>query len=242
MPYVNSLAHKYGYATSYSALTHPSLPNYLAIAGGQTYGVTDDGPPSSHSIKGKSVFGEALAAGKTAATYADGMPTNCALSNGGSSYAVKHNPWAYFSDASERAGCRSFDVPESRLKADVTNGTLPNVGMVIPNQCNDAHDCSLTTADNWFKTRMQAIFAGPDWKSGRLAVVLTADEDDSSSGNKVLTVVIHPSQHAHVVSTALTHYSLTRLYERVIGAKTYLNKAATAPNMATAFGLPIGAP
>ena len=62
---------------------------------------------------------------------------------------------------------------------------------------------------------MQKVFAGPDWKSGRLAVVLTADEDDHTQGNKVLTVVIHPSQGHHVVGTRLTHYSLTRLYDEV---------------------------
>jgi acid phosphatase len=110
--------------------------------------------------------------------------------------------------------------------------------MVVPDLCNDAHDCSLATADSWFKTRMEAIFAGPDWKSGHLAVVLTADEDDSASGNKVLTVVIHPSQNGHVVSTALNHYSLTRLYEEVAHT-SYLNGAATAPSMSSAFGLPL---
>jgi acid phosphatase len=85
---------------------------------------------------------------------------------------------------------------------------------------------------------MTKIFAGPDWKSGHLAVVLTADEDDNVSGNVVLTTVIHPSQSANVVATPLTHYSLTRLYEDVVGAP-YLFNAATAPSIATAFGLPL---
>src|ERR1019366_10442785 len=82
-------------------------------------------------------------------------------------------------------------------------------------------------------------FVAPDWKSGHLAVVLTADEDDQSAGNTVLTVVIHPSQKAHVVTTALTHYSLTRLYEEVAGT-AYLFGAASAPSRATPFGLPLG--
>ena len=69
-------------------------------------------------------------------------------------------------------------------------------------------------------------------------MVLTADEDDSSQGNKVLTVVIHPSQSGHVVTTPLTHYSLTRLYEDVAGVP-YLNNAATAPSMSDAFGMPM---
>jgi acid phosphatase len=86
---------------------------------------------------------------------------------------------------------------------------------------------------------MADVLAGPDWQSGHLAVVLTADEDDSSQGNTVLTVVIHPSQQGNVVSTPLDHYSLTRLAEDVVGAP-HQNNAATAPDAATAFGLPVG--
>ena len=236
MPYAFGLAKKFGYATKYTAITHPSLPNYIAIARGQTYGIKDNKSPSSHQVRGKSVFGQAIAAHKTAATYADGMPSNCATSNGGSSYVVKHNPWAYFID--ERTLCKKYDRPISSLGPAITNGTLPNVGMVIPNLKNDAHDGSLGTADKWFKSWMTKIFAGEDWKSGRLAVVLTADEDDRNSGNAVLTLVIHPSQKGHVVSAPLTHYSLTRLFEEVTST-SFLNKAATAPSMAKAFGLPI---
>ena len=237
MPYTASLAKQYGYATSYTAITHPSLPNYVAIAGGQTYGITDDNSPSSHPLNGASVFGQAVAAGKTAKIYADGMTSNCMASNTGR-YVVKHNPWPYFTPATERTPCGSSDVPETQLATDAAAGTLPNIAMVVPDLCNDAHDCSLSVADSWFQARMQKIFAGPDWQSGHLAVVLTADEDDSSQGNKVLTVVIHPSQSGHVVTTPLTHYSLTRLYEDVVGAP-HLNNAATAPSMSDAFGMPM---
>jgi len=237
MPYTFGLAKQYGYATAYKGITHPSLPNYLAIAGGQTFGVTDDNGPSSHPINASTVFGQAIANGKTAKTYADGMTSNC-MKSGTGKYVVRHNPWIYFTPTTESGPCASYDVPETQLNGDITNGTLPNVGMVVPDVCNDAHDCSLSVADSWFQTRMQNIFNGPDWKSGHLAVVLTADEDDSSAGNTVLTVVIHPSQNGHVVSTPLTHYSLTRLYEDVAGAP-YLYNAATAPSMSTAFGLPM---
>jgi phospholipase C len=238
MPYAYSVAKQYGYATDYTATTHPSLPNYIAIASGQTFGIADDAAPSSHRLAGQTVFGQALEKGKTAKTYADGMQSDCALVAGGDRYAVKHNPWAYFVDPKERAGCNAYDVPESRLQADITAGALPTVGMVVPNLCNDAHDCTLATADNWFKARIQAIMAGPDWKSGHLAVVLTADEDDRNSGNKVLTVVMHPSLHGKVVSTPLTHYSYSAFLSRMSGSQP-LAHAATAPSFAAAFGLAV---
>ena len=66
-----------------------------------------------------------------------------------------------------------------------------NVGLVVLNECHDAHDC--TACAMRFRGWMEKIMAGPDWRSGRLAVVLTADEDDMSRDNPVLTVVAHPS-------------------------------------------------
>lgn len=237
MPYTSALARRYGYATSYYAVAHPSLPNYLAIAGGTTYGVDDDGPPSQHRIRGASVFGQALREGRTAALYVDGMPGNCATRDGGNDYAVKHNPWPYF--VGEARQCRAHDVPVARLGGDIARGRLPNAGMVVPNRCHDAHDCDLSVADRWLQGYLTKVFAGPDWRSGHLAVVVTADEDDHSAGNKVLTVVVHPSQHGKVVRTRLDHYALTRLYDDILHAP-YLHRAASAASMAKAFGLPVG--
>lgn len=237
MPYAFSLAMQYGYADNFVATRHPSLPNYIAIAGGSTYGISsNDAPSSNKPVRGESVFGQAIKAGKTAGVYADGMPNNCRTSNGGDEYAVRHNPWPYFT--SERALCNKFDVPVNQLAGDITSGRLPNVGMVIPNNCNNAHDCSLGTADKWFKQWMVRIFEGQDWKSGHLAVILTADEDDKKSGNIVLTSVMHPSVKGKVVKTRLTHYSLSKLLSEVTGSPPLIN-GNTAPSMSDAFGLPM---
>ena len=233
MPYTLSLAKRYGYADHYSAIRHPSLPNYLAIASGSTHGVTDDRSPSAHPLSGPSVFGAALAQKRTAAVYADAMTSPCQTSNAGE-YVVRHNPWAYFVD--ERAACRTFDQPLAAFDTAARNGTLPNAGMLVPDLCHDAHDCSLATADAWFHARMRTVMAGPDWRAGRLAVVLTADEDDRTAGNRVLTVVAHPSLSHVVVRTPMTHYSLTRLYAEVTHAPK-LGNAVRAPSMARAFGL-----
>ena len=238
MPYVYSLAQRFGYATNYHAITHPSLPNYLAIVSGQTHGVADDEPPSVHRLSGRTVFGQAIARGKKVAVYADGMRTVCSSDSGGSpSYAVRHNPWPYF--VGERRACRADDAPLAGLWSAIASGRLPNAGLVVPDTCHDAHDCSLSTADAWFRNLMTKVFVGHDWRSGHLAVVLTADEDDGSAGNRVLTVVIHPSQRHHVVSAPLNHYSLTKLYEQVAHT-SYLGHASAAPSLSRAFGLPLG--
>jgi hypothetical protein len=237
MPWTSALARQYGYATAYRALTHPSLPNYLAIAGGSTFGIQDDANPSSHPISGPSVFGAALASGQTSRVYAEDMPGTCVTAPSGE-YAVKHNPWAYFVD--ERASCSRYDVPLTPLADDARAGTLPDAGMVIANMCHIGHDCPLATADTWLRDEVGPVLAGPDFTSGRLVVVITADEDDQSGDNTVLTVVASADMPAHqVVSTPLTHLSLSRLYAEVLGFAP-LRGAATAPSMAGAFHLAVG--
>ncbi|WP_270889099.1 alkaline phosphatase family protein [Pedococcus sp. 5OH_020] len=235
MPYTYGLAQQYGYADHYTAIRHPSLPNYLAIASGSTHGVRDDDAPAAHLLSGASVFGAAVAAGRTAGVYVDAMSSPCQSASSGR-YAVKHNPWPYFT--AERALCDRDDLPLSVLERTVREGALPSAGMIVPDLCHDAHDCSLLVADTWFRTVMERVMAGPDWRSGRLAVVLTADEDDRTAGNRVLTVVAHPSLRHVVVAQPLTHYSLTRLYAEVTGTSP-LGRGAQAPSMAQAFGLPL---
>jgi len=77
MPNTFALARRFGYAASYTAIRHPSLSNDIAIFGGQTCGITNNDKPSASPVRGTSVFGSAVAAGKTAA-YVDWTPENCA--------------------------------------------------------------------------------------------------------------------------------------------------------------------
>jgi acid phosphatase len=235
MPYVYGLARKYAYADHYRAITHPSLPNYLAMASGGTQGVTDDGDPSQHSLGGQTVFDQALALGRTATVYADAMTEPCQLNSSGR-YAVRHNPWAYFADV--RAACLRNDVPVARLAADTQAGKLPNAGMVIPDLVHDAHDAQLGTADAWLKSQIKMVRSGPDWKSGHLAIVVTADEDDYAGDNTVLTVVASRYQVHKVVHRPLNHYSLTALYDAVLAADP-LGEADAAPSMVRPFKIKV---
>lgn len=240
MPYLSSLATTYAQATHYCAVTHPSLPNYLAIAGGSTLGVTDDRPPAQHPLAATSVFGQALAAGHTAATFAEDMPRPCTLVNSGThAYVPRHNPWTYF--VPERAACATGDLPAGTtdlgaLQSAIDTGTLPDVGMLVPDLCDDGHDCPLATADAWLASWLPRLMAGPDYAQGRLAVVITFDEGFLSN-NTVAFVVVSPYVSRVVVTTPLTHYSLSRSLSATVGAPPLLS-AASAPAMPPALHLP----
>ncbi len=237
MPYLAQLGQTYGEAVNYQAIRHPSEPNYLAIAGGSTFGVADDREPSAHPLEGQSVFGQAAAKNLAAGTYAQSMTGTCALTgNRHRGYAVKHNPQTFFVD--EREHCRQTNRSDATFRADAAANALPTVGFLIPDRCADAHDCSLTVADSYLKTMLEPVLESTDFSSGRLAVVITADEDDRRGPNYVLTTVLHSDLHAKVTRAKLSHYSVSRLLSHVSGSAP-LRSAADAGDLADAFGFQV---
>ncbi len=240
MPYLWHLARRYGYASDWSAITHPSLPNYLAIFSGSAFNDPPDcGPGPGCAYPAPSVFGQALALGKTARSYEESMPLPCDRSDSGP-YAVRHNPWAYI--PGETATCRSGDVPAGTpsggaLASAVRSGTLPSVGLITPNLINDAHDGTLAQADAWLRQWIPVIMSGPDWRHGRLAIAIVFDEGDP--GLQVPFVLIAPGLSGAVARQPLDHYALTRLIDRIIGAPL-LRQAARAPDLAQRLGLKVG--
>jgi acid phosphatase len=237
MPYLWHLARRYGYASDWSAIAHPSLPNYLAIFSGSAFNDPPDcGPGPGCAYPAPSVFGQALALGKTARSYEESMPSPCDRSDGGT-YAVRHNPWAYI--PGETAACRSGDVPAGTpsggaLASAVRAGTLPSVGLITPNLVNDAHDGTLAQADAWLRRWIPVIMSGPDWQHGRLAIAIVFDEGEP--GLQVPFVLIAPGLSGAVTRQPLDHYALTRLIDQIIGAPP-LRQAAGAPDLARRLGL-----
>jgi hypothetical protein len=233
-PYENALARQCGGAANYHGITHPSLPNYLAATGGSTFGVTDDGGPSTHRIASASIFSQLDNAGKSWHGYMESMPQNCATS-ASRPYAVKHNPAAYYTTL--RASCARNDVPlEGNLQHDIDTGALPSFSFITPNLCNDTHDCPVSTGDHWLSEWIPRILDGSNYRSGDTVVVLTWDEG-TGSNNQIPTVVVAPKVKPGMqVTSRLDHYGLLRGTEELLGLPP-LGKAATATSFATAFGL-----
>jgi len=115
-PYLNGLARRSAVAESYFAVTHPSLPNYLALIGGDTFGITSD--CTGCHVSARNVVDQLKAAGITWKAYMDGVPRPCFTGSSAGRYAKKHNPFVYFDDiARDRARCSKI-VPMTQLRAD----------------------------------------------------------------------------------------------------------------------------
>ena len=196
-PNINALADACGLATDYHGIQFPSLPNYIALTSGQVPpAIAGDGirgvdclPGPSCQSTDPSIFtqiGAGAAADPATAptwrTYAESMPANCGLANSGD-YAARHNPAVYYPN--DAGACAVDDVPSGTpaagaLASDLAAGTLPSYGLFIPNLCNDGHNsCNgvprVAEEDATIATWMPQILASPDYQSGHLLVVITAD-------------------------------------------------------------------
>jgi phosphatidylinositol-3-phosphatase len=224
-PATTSIAARCGATADYHAVTHPSLPNYIALTSGTTHGITDDAAPSKHRIGGSSIFSLVAASHRRWATYAESMPIACARTSSGR-YAVRHNPATYYTTLART--CAANDVPmgtptSGRLATALRTNTLPAFTLMIPNLCNDTHDCSVATGDRWLGRWLTAITSSPTYAAGRTAVFVTWDEDDDTRVNRVLLVVIAPSVRAGtVIRGRYNHLNLLRTTEDMLGLPAVL--------------------
>jgi phosphatidylinositol-3-phosphatase len=263
-PNMNALATSCGLATNYHGIQFPSLPNYIALTSGQIPpAIAGDGvngrdcqPSPACQSTDPSIFTQIAAAAAASApaaptwrTYAESMPANCSPRNDGE-YAARHNPPVYYPN--DAAACALDDVPSGTpaagvLASDLAAGTLPSYGLFIPNLCDDGHDsCNganrVAEEDATIGAWMPQILASPDYRSGHLLVVLTADTSSSAAnGNVLATVLVNPDVAAATqVSDRFDHYSLLRLDEELLGLPLLAN-AADAADLAPAFNLPLPA-
>ena len=203
--YTAQLARTYGVATNYHGVTHPSLPNYLALTSGSTWGVADDG---FHALPAGGLGAQLTSAGIDWRAYMEGMNNGCFRS--GYPYALKHNPFAYYGSA-----CPANVVNFTQFAGDMAAAQVPRFVWVTPGLCHDGHDCSTAVADTWLAQTIPTILATAAWQDGGV-LFLTWDEGEDSA-NSVLTIAIRPDV-GHVASSgAYNHYSLLATIEDRLG-------------------------
>ncbi len=233
-PYINSLAQKYALATNYSAVTHPSLPNYLAITSGSTDGIsTDCNPPSAGcEVNVKNIADEIEASGRTWKEYAESMPSNCYTYNAGE-YATKHNPFVYYTDiVSNATRCNSHVVPFTQLSSDLSSiSTTPNYAFITPNLCNDMHDCGISAGDSWLSKYVPMILNSKAFITQKSLLIITWDEG-TLANNSVATIFAGNAAKSSFKSTAaFNHYSILHTIEYLWGLSPLTNNDSQAPVM-----------
>src|SRR5205809_377018 len=236
MPYLMGLAAQYGLATQYYANTHPSIGNYFELATGQIL-TNNDGSSTIENVP--NVVRSLVAAGKTWKSYAESIPNACYLGGDTGDYARKHNVFALLSDvANDPSGQACNIVPFTQFATDLANGRLPSFSNIVPNLCNDAHDCSLGTADSWSQTHIAPLIASPVFQQDGLLIIVfdEAGGDNTLGGGRVYWAAISPkSKRGYQSTTTYQHPSTLRLILKGLGVNVSPGAAASAPDMSEFF-------
>ncbi|MDQ6749383.1 MAG: alkaline phosphatase family protein [Actinomycetota bacterium] len=219
-PYANGLARRYGVATASFAITHPSLPNYLALTSGSTHGITDD--CTDCHVAGANLVDQLEAARVSWKAYMEDLPRRCYRGAKSHGYVKKHDPFLYYDDvARSPARCRKV-VGFAALTADLRKGALPTFAFISPNLCHDSHDCGVSTGDQALARLVPGVLRelGPHG-----FLVLTWDEGrtdrgccSTAHGGRIATIVAGPDvlrggRHGVPVD----HYGVLRSVENALG-------------------------
>jgi hypothetical protein len=235
-PFINRLASSYALARQMYATTHPSLPNYLALTGGSTFGINSD--CTDCTVHATGLVDQLERAGVSWRAYMEDLPHPCFTGAGASEYAKKHDPFAYYTGVTGNLARCSNIVPLARLYTDERAGTLPRFIWITPNLCHDMHDCDPATGDRFLAHLVPPLLTalGP-----RGLLFITWDEGTSddgccrlASGGHIATIVAGGAARPRArVSTPVDQYSVLQAIEDVLGLPRLRGAAcACTPSLA----------
>src|SRR5579862_4289808 len=170
-PNLTRFAQQFGYSWRFYAETHPSEPNYVAMLGGDTFGIKDDDAfwckpkitdpdcPNAdrlgyvdHTVTSPSLASQLSSHHLTWKGYFEDIPSpgsrayrfpaDAVPGKPAALYAAKHNGFMNFKDVQADTALAQKIVGFDALDRDLASGNVPNFAHIVPNQCNDMHGLS----------------------------------------------------------------------------------------------------
>lgn len=242
-PYLNHLARRGALAVDYFAVSHPSLPNYLALLAGSTFGI--DQNCTECTIAGPNLATQLSRAGISWRAYMESAPSRCFTGASYGRYAKRHDPFMYFPSITALPRRCANVVPETRLLADLERHHLPDFAWLTPDLCHDGHDCPLATVDYHLHALVPRIVRqlGPQG-----LVVVTFDEGLSDGGccggpggGRVATILVGPKvPRGREIRLPANHCSLLASLEDRFGLPRLRLARSARPLAPALFEAPAG--
>jgi hypothetical protein len=241
--YMTSLANTYGLATYYTAITHPSEPNYIALTSGSTSGITSDGN-CCFQLSGSNIIDRIQASGRTWKAFAED-----ATGSGTCSFmpprAADHFPFLEFSDMNTASSCSNFlttTSPNDPEFISVLNGSNPpNFLWLTPNDQDNMHSSSVSVGDGYLASLVPQILDSSTFKTKNAALYVVFDEGSDScpssqSGDCVYAMWAGPvAKQAFTSNAQYNHYSFLKTLESVWGLSSLTSNDSGASPMTEFF-------
>jgi len=181
MPFLTSLANEYGLGVNYYSDTHPSIGNYFNLTTGYILTDDDSKTPSNFPVSLNNIALEVQTAGGTWKDYVENLPgpTACNGLNRGT-YYVRHDPLQYMTTINQE---RSNYVCLSTFGMDVLFHRLPTLSWLVPNGCDDAHDCSIQTFDTWLYQVVGPLVKSLYFRPAGTGLLIIVFDENNSDGS-----------------------------------------------------------
>ncbi|HUC53864.1 MAG TPA: alkaline phosphatase family protein [Candidatus Cybelea sp.] len=259
-PILNALAQDYGLATNYSGVADPSEPNYVAMLGGDFFGINSDDPYwfPGHTVSAGNLLSQLEGAGKTWRGYFQSMPypgyrgycypDKCnGIPDSDTQYVSKHNGIVNFASLQTPTELAKM-FPIAQLSADLVSGALPNFSYIVPNECNDMHgappwcvdsDNTGTLQQSWLIAQgdkyvghlVNQITSSSTWPTGDNAIVIVFDEGNTASARIAAIVVANHGPRGITDKTSYNHYSMLASLQQAFGLGCLVNSCTANPMM-----------
>src|SRR5262245_8291619 len=232
-PFMNALIASYGLADNNTGVTHPSLPNYMAMTGGETFFTTNC---QNCVVDAPNIVDRLEASGRSWTAYMEGMTTPCGLVDEGL-YVTRHNPFVHYRNIVENPARCNRIRPFTEFQGALQANSLSNYVWITPDLCHDMHDCDVGEGDRWLQSIVPSIVQSPSFQRAVLFIAWDEGTTDVGGGGRIPLIVVSPRTPPGTRSSiASDHYSLLRTIESFWGLLP-LGQSANARALSEFFNL-----
>ena len=217
-PFINALVRRGALFTNAHGVTHPSLPNYLALFAGLTNDNGDGCPASGVSRAAPNLASELIGAHLSFGGYAEALPGSGSSVCAAGTYARKHAPWVAFSNLPASDGHPFTSLP--------AYPRLPTVSFIVPDVDDDMHDGSIAEGDTWLKDHVAALVS---WAAVHDTLVILTWDEGYDSANTIPTILLGPMVRPGRYGRRINHYNVLRTIEDMYGLAATGAAARVAP-------------
>ncbi|HSC20976.1 MAG TPA: alkaline phosphatase family protein, partial [Solirubrobacterales bacterium] len=135
---------------------------------------------SSSGITGSNPTGTYYSRHAPAVYLSDVRQGVAADSNNSTSYCTGETTG--YDSVKQACNVVNFNDSTTGFLHDVNGGTLPSFSLVIPNGCDDAHNCGLSTVDTWLQTNIGPLLSSSYFQPGGDGILIVWWDEGSLSG------------------------------------------------------------